>query len=186
MEKKKCLMVIMGLILILLVGCKSAGDNEVVIIDAETGEEIIMKQEELEAKEQELIDYSQHLSEVFEKSLSLQNTFAHALDDMFTKEASASQFATIIKDHIIDESREILDKGENYNFPTDYFEMNQMVVENLNHQHQLFLDAVDEATIAALTEEQQIDIVQLRERLANIKQDYLAIVNAWKNGGKVD
>lgn len=185
MKKKYVLSAIVSFSVLLVTGCGSAGENEVVIIDEETGEEIVVQQEELDQKEQELKDYSEHLSEVFSTSNSLHNKFAHALDDMFTQESSVSQFAKIIREQIINESREILDSGEDYNFPTDYFEMNQMVVTNLNNQHQLFLDAVNEATTAAQMDDPQIDIVKLRERLATVKQEYLTIVNTWKNGGEV-
>ncbi|MFD1608818.1 hypothetical protein [Oceanobacillus luteolus] len=183
MKNKKRLVVVLGVSALLLFGCSSAGKNEVVIIDEETGEEIVVQQEELDAKEKEIQDYSQHLSETFTASMSLQDTFAHALDDMFTKESSASQFAKILRDQVINESRDVLDKGEKYNFPGDYFELNQMVVTNLNNQHQLFLDAVNEATTASQTEDREVDIVKLREQLANLKQEYLTIVNTWKNGG---
>lgn len=173
-------------VLIFLSACSKAGKNEVILIDETTGEEIVVAKEEVEAKEQELGDYSAHLGTTFESSMSLQDQFAHGLDDLFTKESSASQFAKILKEHIIESSREVLDTGEKYNFPVDYYEMNQMVVANLNNQHQLFLDAVNEATAVAEMEGRELNIVRLRERLAGIKQEYLAIVNIWKNGGKVN
>lgn len=171
--------------ILILSACSNAGKNETVIIDEETGEEIVVTQEEIEQREKEIKAYSEHLSNTFDTSMELQDTFARALDNLFTKESSPNQFANILKQQIIEKSREVLDVAEKYNFPVEYFELNQMVVANLNNQHQLFLDAVNEAVIAAETGgDIEMNIVDLRERLALLKQEYLSIVNTWKNGGK--
>ncbi|GLO68361.1 MULTISPECIES: hypothetical protein [Oceanobacillus] len=169
----------------LITACSSA-EETVIVVDEETGEEIEVSKELVDKQDQEKNSYSEHLTNTFDTSIGLHDSFAHALDDMFTKESSEGQFAKILKDNVIEQSREVLDAAEKYNFPSEFFEMNQLVVQNLNNQHQLFLDAVNEATISSESENKEIDIVKLRERLATIKQDYLTIVNTWKNGGKVE
>lgn len=185
MRKKKYLIAVTLFFIVFLAACKSV-DDEIVIIDDETGEEVTISREEFEEKENEIQEYSDHLSSIFNESITLHDKFAHALDAMFTKESSPAQFAKILKMEVIDSSREILDQAEKYNFPVDYYEMNQLVVMNLNNQHQLFLDAVNEAVVVSETEGSELDIVSLRERLTEVKQDYLTIVNTWKNGGVVE
>lgn len=171
---------------LVLSACGKADDNKTVVIDEETGEEIVVDKDDVENQEKEKALYSEHLSNTFTTSISLQDTFAHSLDDLFKKDLSANQFAKILKEDIIDQSREAVDNAEKYNFPTDFYEMNKMVVTNLNNQHQLFLDAVNEATMIAESDGEKLDIVTLRSRLAELKQEYLSIVNTWKNGGTVD
>lgn len=170
---------------LLLSACSNADENTVVVVDEDTGEEKVVAKEIVEQQQKEATAYSEHLTKTFNTSIGLHDTFAHALDQLFTKESSPGQFANILKQDVIDSSREVLDEAEKYNFPTEYFEMNQMVVTNLNNQHQLFLDAVNEAIGVSETENAKMDIVGLRERLATVKQEYLAIVNTWKNGGEV-
>lgn len=185
MVKKKFSFFCLILTTILLLSACGEADEERVIIDEATGEEIVISAKELEEKEQELVAYSEHLSSTFNTSMELQDVLAHSLDELFMKELSAGQFANILKTDVINQSREILDAGEKYNFPSDYFDMNQMVVSHLNNQHQLYLDAVNEATNVTEMEGKQLNIHNLRSRLAELKQEYLTIVNTWKNGGKV-
>jgi len=101
--------------------------------------------------------------------------FNDALDGIYTRKTSKSQFAQILTD-LIEKSNSLIKDIESWDVEPEIFETHQYFISLVNRSHQLFLDAVEMAN----DPDYEIDKGKLREEYLSIKNEQATIVNQWK------
>lgn len=159
--KKIFLVILPLLILSVMVGCSKNTDAKVGPTVTEETKPYLEK-------------YDKQVQNFITQSNDLLTNFSTALDGVYTKEYSASQFATELK-QFISNSSELVKEIESTNVDPSIFETHQQLILLANNQHQLFLDAI------AMANDNDVDKETLRQQFLQIKSDQADFVNTWKS-----
>lgn len=118
-------------------------------------------------------EFEQELQDSLSKMNENLNVFNDALDNIYKRDITEEDFATILK-QLIDKSSQLIAEAESYDTKPELFEAQQNLVLLLNKSHQLLLDAIEMAN------NQDIDKELLREDYLAIKEEQASLANQWK------
>ncbi|WP_061567814.1 hypothetical protein [Caldibacillus debilis] len=118
-------------------------------------------------------EFEQELQDSLSKTNENLNVFNDALDNIYKRDITEEDFATILK-QLIDKSSQLIAEAESYDTKPELFEAQQNLVLLLNKSHQLLLDAIEMAN------NQDIDKELLREDYLAIKEEQASLANQWK------
>ncbi len=104
----------------------------------------------------------------------LSDSAAKVLGGLYTGDNSESQFAKIIRDNLIEDSRELVNSANSYGVDPIFFNINQQVTAHISNQHQLFLDALEMVNTEKLKKK------ELNQTYIKLKEMELIILNEWK------
>ncbi|MUK90168.1 hypothetical protein GMD78_17485 [Ornithinibacillus sp. L9] len=160
MKKKLLIIVSIFTTLTIVTGCSSSKNEE-----GQYAEGISIE---------EVQEYDSYLQEALQTANSLMSTYNNSLDGLYTGDTSNGQFAKVLKDNVIESSRELVKLVEPYDVNPNFFEINQSLSNLINKQHQLFLDSVDMAN------QDKVNKDNLKKQVSSIKDEQAIIINNWK------
>lgn len=169
MKKKSLLFILMGILLLMNAGCSSGDKQQQVAVNADTIPY-------LEAYNKQAMNYIQNSNQLLVE-------FNRGVDGLYTQELSPGQFGTLLR-KTIPESQSLLEELETANVDSNLLSIHQELIALGNHQHQLFLDAMDMVNENATDNTVAVDKAALRADYLSIKSEQSAFLTKWKETTK--